>query len=275
MSGVSVIIEGDGRPFGVLGLHSKSQRVFVQEDVNFLQSVANVLASAVATEKASASLLEKREQLAALSRKLIEAHEAERRAVARELHDDFGQILTAIRTNLQRASVLPAVGRESVELIDSAIGRLRELAIDLRPPVLDDLGLAAALRWHVARESARTGLAFEVDVDFERRLPPEVEIACFRIVQEALTNVVRHSGATRVSVSLKIVDDTIDLIVQDDGRGFDVAAARRQAATGVSQGVLTMEERAMLAGGRMSIKSSADRGTTVQVLLPTSAGADR
>ncbi len=265
VSGVSVLIKGDRKPFGVLGFHSKTRRAFAQEDINFLQSIANVLTAAIEHARASAELLEKREQLSVLSRKLIEAQEAERRAIARELHDDFGQVLTALRTNLQRDGASPAQSRaENVALIDAAIDRLRNLAFDLRPPVLDDLGLAAALRWYVEREGKRAGLAFEIDIELEQRLLPAVETTCFRVAQEALTNVVRHANARWVGVSLRVVSNEVELVVRDDGSGFDVQSARASAIAGASQGLLTMEERASLAGGSLSIESAQGRGTTVR-----------
>src|SRR5207302_5789643 len=132
-------------------------------------------------------------QQEALSRKLIEAQEAERRAVARELHDDFGQVLTALKLNLQ------AQGRgdaESIALVDGAIARMRDLAQDLRPPLLDELGLEASLRWYVKREAERAGIQFHLKIgSLPKRPPPTVETTCFRVAQEALTNVIRHSHA--------------------------------------------------------------------------------
>jgi signal transduction histidine kinase len=270
VSGVSVLIKSEGRPFGVLGLHSKARRTFTRDDIHFLQAVANVLAAAIDRDRTAVELREKREQLGVLSHKLIEAQEAERRAVARELHDDFGQVLTAIRFNLQRTESPPAQSRtENIALIDAAIGRLRDLALDLRPPVLDDLGLVAALRWYVGREAARAGLEFEIDLDpLEPRLPPAVETACFRVAQEALTNVVRHADARRVAVSLRARSDDVELVVRDDGAGFDVPVARRRAATGASQGLLTMEERVSLTGGTLSIESAPGQGTIVRARFP-------
>src|SRR5207248_6027647 len=124
-----------------------------------LQSMANVLASAIERKRVAGELERKREQLQALSRKLIEAQEAERRSVARELHDDLGQVLTAIKLNLERRERDQA---ESVALVDGAIARMRDLAQDLRPPLLDELGLESSLRWYVEREARRAGLEFDL-----------------------------------------------------------------------------------------------------------------
>ena len=258
-------IPGRERPFGVLGAHSTKQRAFSEDEVSFAASVANLLGTAIEQRRAAAEVAEKREQLQALSRELIEAQEAERRAVARELHDDFGQVLTAIKLNLMRRG--DGQG-ESIALVDGAIARMRDLAQDLRPPLLDELGLPASLRWYVQREATRAGLEWAVDLGtFERRPSSSVETTSFRVAQEALTNVIRHAGATRVDVELRIAGDRLELRVRDDGTGFDVNSARKRAARGGSQGLLSMHERVALAGGELSIESSA-AGTSVRAVLP-------
>jgi two-component system sensor histidine kinase UhpB len=206
------------------------------------------------------------QQLEALSRKLIEAQEAERRAVARELHDDFGQVLTALKLNLQR---LTAESSESVDLVDGAIARMRDLAQALRPPLLDELGLEEALKWHVEHETKRAGLAFRFAIaPLGRRPSAAVEMTTFRIAQEALTNVIRHAQAHLVEVELSSAGGTLQLVVRDDGHGFDVPAARKRANEGASQGLLSMQERASLAGGSLEIDSAPGRGASVLARLP-------
>src|SRR5438105_13761266 len=158
---------------------------------------------------------------------------------------------------------------ESISLVDGAIARVRDLAHDLRPPMLDELGLAASLRWYVEREARRAGLEFHFAiVPPEVRPPPGVEATCFRVAQEALTNIIRHAHARRVDVELRVLGDTLELVVRDDGRGFDVAAARRRAGRGESQGLLNMQERVALAGGTLEIDSAPGRGTTVRAHFP-------
>jgi two-component system sensor histidine kinase UhpB len=203
-----------------------------------------------------------------LSRKLIQAQEAERRAVALELHDDLGQMLFGLKLSLQRS------GRdetESIALVDGAIGRMRDLVQALRPPLLDEFGLPAALSAYVEREANRAGLAFVLAIEpLERRLPVTIEVTCFRVAQEALTNVIRHAQAREVDVELTKTSDRLELIVRDNGRGFDVAAARRQAAMGASHGLLSMQERVALVGGELEIESTPEKGTTVRARLPCS-----
>jgi two-component system, NarL family, sensor histidine kinase UhpB len=206
------------------------------------------------------------QQLEALSRKLIEAQEAERRVVARELHDDFGQVLTALKLNLQRPE---CDSSDNIELVDGAIARMRDLAQALRPPLLDELGLEEALRWHVEHEAKRAGLAFRLAIaPLGRRPPAAVEMTCFRVVQEALTNVIRHAQAHFVEVELSKANGTLRLMVCDDGRGFDVPAARKRALEGESQGLLSMQERVTLAGGSLEIDSAPGRATCVRARLP-------
>ena len=210
-------------------------------------------------------------QLEALSRRLIEAQEAERRAVARELHDDFGQVLNALRLNLQRTGRDDA---ESIALVDGAIARMRDLAQDLRPPLLDELGLEASLRWYVEREAKRAGLVSRLALaPLAQRPPAAVETTCFRVAQEALTNIIRHAQAHVVDVELSAANGMLQLVVHDDGRGFDVSAARQRAAYGGSQGLLSMQERVALAGGDFEIDSAAGRGTSVRARLPLTAAA--
>jgi two-component system, NarL family, sensor histidine kinase UhpB len=218
---------------------------------------------------AEQELARRTQQLEALSRKLIEAQEAERRAVARELHDDFGQVLTALKLNLQRRE---RDDSESIALVDGAIARMRDLAQDLRPPLLDEQGLDASLRWYVEREAGRAGLAFRLTLThLDQRPPAAVETTCFRVAQEALTNVIRHAQARVVEVELGRAAGMLQLVVRDDGRGFDVPAARLRAAHGGSQGLLSMQERVALAGGDLEIDSAPGRGTTVRAHLPLAA----
>ena len=139
----------------------------------------------------------------------------------------------------------------------------------LRPTILDDLGLEAALRSHLERSHARAELALDTEISLpQKRLDPAVETACFRIVQEAMTNVVRHAAASRLAVALGVVDGELVLSVRDDGHGFDPAAAARRAARGESAGLSGMEERAQLAGGRLEIHTAPGRGTEVRAVFP-------
>ncbi len=210
------------------------------------------------------------------SRRLIEAQEAERQHIARELHDEIGQVLTAVKINLQSIQRLSSAStqmpqlEESIGIVDEALGCVRQLSIELRPALLDDLGLSAALRWYVNRYAQRTGIMAEVINGFEEndRLPREFETACFRIAQEALTNVARHAQAVSVSVQLEQSRERMLLTITDDGVGFDVDKLFNRASAAAVLGLRGMEERALALGGKIEIESALQKGTRVRATFP-------
>ena len=214
-------------------------------------------------------------KLQVLSRRLVAAQETERRNIARELHDEIGQALTAIQLNLQ--AMLQSSGhrtlvsrvKESLEVVDHVLEQVHDISLNLRPLILDDLGLEPALRWFTARQAALVGLQTKFHADpLEQRLDPAIETECFRVAQEALTNVVRHAKAKIVTVELRKEAGQLHLQVHDDGLGFDVGAVRERAVRGASLGLLSMEERAVLAGGGLEFKSVPKRGTQVHAWFP-------
>jgi signal transduction histidine kinase len=161
---------------------------------------------------------------------------------------------------------------DTIALVDGAIARMRDLARALRPPLLDELGLEVALREYVNREAMRAGLAIRlVLASLDQRPPVALEITCFRVAQEALTNVIRHAQAHHVELELDKANGELQLVVRDDGRGFDVLAARERAIHGGSQGLLSMQERVALAGGHLEIDSTPGRGACVRARLPLRA----
>jgi signal transduction histidine kinase len=205
----------------------------------------------------------------------VEAQERERRNIARELHDEIGQALTVLQLNLQAMSPFHggngAAQRvdESLEVVERLLAQVRDISLDLRPSILDDLGLEPALRWQTKRQAALAGLEVQFQSDgLDRRLDPMIETECFRVAQEALTNVMRHAQAHTVRVNLHAHEGWLHLRVGDDGIGFDVASVRRQAVRGASLGLLSMEERATLAGGGLEFKSAPGEGTEVQAWFP-------
>jgi signal transduction histidine kinase len=174
-------------------------------------------------------------------------------------------LLSALKLNLQR----PGTEAENLSLVDQAIQQVRDLASDLRPSILDDLGLGEAVSWYATREARRAGLVIRLDIaTVKPRIGPHIEAACFRIMQEALTNVVRHAAATSVTVALDATDGRIQLSVRDDGEGFDLAAPR--TAVIKSHGLTNMQERAELAGGALLIESARGQGTMVRATFPLS-----
>jgi PAS domain S-box-containing protein len=230
----------------------------------------------ISDRKASEQRLkEYSDRLQLLSRKLVESQETERRHIARELHDEVGQSLTVAEMNLQtvlrspRAASLALPLRESINAVERVLEQIHDLSLNLRPAMLDDLGLEPALRWHTKRQAALAGLKAEFHADpLEQRLDPMIEAACFRVAQEALTNVVRHAHAKEVSVDLRSRDGQLHLTVTDDGVGFDVAKSRDRAAHGASLGLLSMEERAILADGGLECISAPGQGAEIHAWFP-------
>jgi two-component system sensor histidine kinase UhpB len=231
-------------------------------------------------ERAERKLAEKKRReyslkLQVLSRRLVEAQETERRHLARELHDEIGQALTVAQLNLQ--ALLQSSGsktqfprlKESLEVVERVLEQVRDISLNLRPSILDDLGLEPALRWLTGRQAALVGLQAGFHADpLEQRLDLVIETACFRVAQGALTNVIRHAQAKSVSVELCQETGQLHLYVRDDGIGFEVAAVREQAVRGASLGLLSMEERATLAGGGLEFKSVPGQGSEVHAWFP-------
>lgn len=260
---------------GLLYVDNRRARPFTDLDEAALVHLAEHAAIAIRNAQLFAAVQATGERLQALSSRLLEVQEAERRHIARELHDEVGQALTAVKINLQmlrRQSPADAAATrldDSLGMVDRILQGVRRMSLDLRPSLLDDLGLAAAVRWYVGAQAQRTGLTAEVEASaLPALLPAALATTCFRIVQEAVTNVVRHAKARRLIVILEAADARLTVLVRDDGAGFDVGAARRRALAGGSLGLLGLEERVELAGGRARIESSPGRGTTVRVDLP-------
>jgi two-component system sensor histidine kinase UhpB len=227
---------------------------------------------------------QEREQLLGdLLHRVVGAQEAERQRIARELHDATGQSLTAIALGLrgvenviEKDSVI-AVGQinELRSFTTDALGELRHLIADLRPSQLDDLGLVAALQWYVQEFNRRYPTQTDFVVDGNPvRLSNEYETVLFRITQEALTNVAKHSGASRASVRLVIQPTQLCLTVRDDGLGFDLDAVFRGDSSNTGWGLLGIQERAALIGGQYEIESKPGHGTLVRVQVPLMAETD-
>jgi signal transduction histidine kinase len=158
---------------------------------------------------------------------------------------------------------------DNIKSLDGCLERVRNLSLDLRPSILDDLGLVAALRWQLERFQERAEFQGHLTAEhIPERFEPDVETACFRVAQEALTNVARHAKAHNVEMNLRLCDEELVLSIQDDGIGFDSGKALAEAVHGKSFGVLGMQERVALLDGRLEINSSVGKGTVIGVWLP-------
>jgi two-component system sensor histidine kinase UhpB len=267
------------------GDHSARASVtrFTDPDVAGLVLDVNALWDRLETD--AATIRDKTAQAERLAAQVIMAQEEERRRVARELHDEAGQALTAVIIGLERglasmpevyATDLPIQPRQLIsnlrDLAAQTLDEVRKLALELRPAVLDDLGLAAALRQYVRSTEERSGLAAQLTIvgwdEGDPRLPAEVETALFRIAQEALTNAIRHARATSVQVRLRRVAGSVSLEVRDDGIGL---AAVPTPEAGDHLGMFGMRERARLLGGDFHAAPVSPRGTLIQVTIPLGA----
>jgi PAS domain S-box-containing protein len=225
-------------------------------------------------KEAEKKVREANDQLRILSRRLFEAQEHERRHLARELHDEIGQTLTATKLNLKIiAAEVPAtvLGRldDSVKLLDRLLGQVRQLSLDLRPPVLDELGLMPALRWLTDDQAQRAGLqvTFTTNVD-ALAIPSPVQTACFRVAQEAFTNIIRHAAAKNVAIDLRRKGDRLWLTVRDDGSGFGSTEIPERDSDPSTLGLVSMKERALLVQGGFEVSSQPGRGTEIRAWFP-------
>jgi signal transduction histidine kinase len=239
--------------------------------------------SAKALERLDARRREAEEARAQLLRRVVAAQEEERRRIARELHDQTGQHLVALSLQLElhREALRQSHGTEDhlpqvLELADRLTREVHSLAWELRPPELDHLGLQAALSRYVEQWSARSGIAADfISTGFgDSRLTPDAEVTLYRVTQEALTNVLKHSRARNVSLVLERLPNEVLAVIEDDGCGFDVEIHTATSPADARLGILGMRERIEFAGGSLTIESSPGAGTTLAVRVPLRAVDD-
>jgi len=261
------------RPAGTFVLVSRIRDPFAALEEGFHVTLGQQIGAALQHSELYVALEQRGAELGRASASILRAEEAERRRIARELHDETGQVLTAIRLELgllarQVEGNVPA--REALERALSLTGRaletIRATVRGLRPAALDDLGLVPAVESLAEEFSGRTGIAVDCDVQPNGDLPPEVEVALYRIFQEALTNVARHAEAKHVRASLRRDDREVVLVVEDDGRGFDPSKAAK--AGDARAGLAGMRERLLGLGGRLDIKSAPGEGVRLEARMP-------
>ena len=267
------------RVIGSLVLHqtaANGRHDLTRDEFTLALGAAQQLGLSIENARLHQEAQEREKRLGELLHQAVNAQEAERQRIARELHDATGQSLTAVALGLQGVEKLlaidqPAALEQIPELITfstTALGELRQIIADLRPSQLDDLGLVAALEWYVNEFKKRTGILAELTISGERGpMATEFETVLFRITQEALTNVAKHAQATRATVSLAIDEAKACLTIQDDGRGFDTEEALRPERL-QGWGLLGIRERALLLNGKCEIASAVGRGTLVRVTVP-------
>jgi PAS domain S-box-containing protein len=271
--GVPLVAHGGVQ--GVLDLYSAVPGILREDQEGFFTGFGQQVGIAIQNARLFQQVYEGRERLQVLSRRLVEVQEAERRHIARELHDEIGQILTGLNLSLELASRLPPEQRDerlayARDMVETLMSQVREMSLELRPPMLDDLGLLPALLWYAERYTNQTGVHVLLKhTGIERRFAPEIEIAVYRIVQEALTNVARHAGVNEVTVRLWASHGMLGLQIEDQGVGFVPEAA---LASATSSGLSGMHERTLLLGGDMQIESEPHQGSRLAVELPLHQG---
>jgi PAS domain S-box-containing protein len=265
----------------VRGLLVVTGNGLTEADLPTVTTLANQAAIAIENTELLDMVTEQRAGLQRLSVRLMKAQEEERARLSRELHDEIGQALTAMSINLAEiekrlpAGLVPSVEERLAEtsaLVEQTSQRISAIALDLRPTLLDDLGLVPAIRWYVSRYSERAGIDVQMEVvDLEERLDPEVETALYRVVQEALTNVARHADATQVRLHLERKSGSATALIEDNGRGFE-APERIEDILGRGAGLVGMQERVALLGGSVTIQSGHGEGTCLSVEIPLRQG---
>jgi PAS domain S-box-containing protein len=269
------IFSSDKLVLGTFAQYHRAPQSPTDDDLRLVERFCDLAGIAIERARAEEVLREANQSLRTLSRQLLQVQEDDRRAIARDLHDEIGQSLTAIKLNVERAqrasdrAARDRIMKDCLQITEGVLNQVRNLSLDLHPSILDDLGLAYALKWYADRQAERAGLNIEVAADLSLpRLSHDIEIGCFRIAQEALTNVVRHAKARRASVTLKRGTTTVELRVQDDGIGFVVDTVPSAATGAASVGLASMQERARLLGGEVRVKSVLRQGTEVIATLP-------
>jgi len=272
------ILDAKDTLLGFIEVHNKSEEGgFTSFDQQTLVGVSQVASIAIQNALAYQKLQEAEILHSHLFEKIMTAQEDERRRISRELHDDIGQSLTSLLVGLRAAEEeMKKMGVSSRvsdlrKITGHTLQEVQRLARGLRPSVLDDFGLEEAIARYATDFSSTYGIQVDVAQDGEMRdrLPPAVETALYRIVQEALTNVGKYAKATTVSILLQRSPDQVQLIVEDDGQGFDVEGVLQRSVGGAHLGLHGMRERAALLNGSISIESSEGTGTTIYVKIPT------
>jgi PAS domain S-box-containing protein len=261
-------VRADGEEFPIESTISQTQ-------VDGKPQLTAVLRDVTQRRRAEAELREMNRQLRALSASLQNVREQERKRISAELHDELGQQLTGLKLDLVWLAGRAKEGRQATaeqidamrHLLDTAISSVRRIAADLRPLILGDLGFGEAVTWQTAEFAKRSGLVIDVDLPGAVHVQDDARAtALFRIVQESLTNIARHAGASEVQIRLMVEDEQLVLTVRDDGSGI---AENQGRSSGI--GLVSMRERATALGGQLRIASIPGRGTTIEVSLPLEA----
>ena len=269
---IAALFRGSHLVGTLVSVFSHQPKTLLEDEVVLLKGLADQASSAIENAELFEQVRAGRERQRKLTKSLVDIQETERRRIARELHDHLGQSLTGLQFMLETAkNQAQGPQRTNLEGIQEAVSEIirdvREMSLNLRPSMLDDMGLVPTLRWHFDRFTSQTGIHVNFQYDeVLGRIPVEIETAAYRIVQEALTNVARHAQVQEVFVGLVMQDDTLWVEVLDNGKGFDITAEPDRPSSGLSG----MRERAGLLGGYLLVESFLNQGTQVLAALPLS-----
>jgi len=262
-------LRAKGEAQGVLAVATRESRQFLPEEVELITAIGNQIGVAIENARLY-------ENMRFYVRQITRAQEDERKRIARELHDETAQALIdllhrldELATSSELSEAVIARLEEFQDLIDEILQGVRRFSRDLRPSVLDDLGLLPALEWLMLSLREESGIKAELRVYGDRRrLPPEAELALFRIVQEALSNVRRHSQASQAVTTVEFGESRVKITVHDNGRGFELAGRTSDLATAGKLGLIGMHERARLLDGTLTVHSEPGKGSTITVDVP-------
>ena len=271
-----VPFKSDGRLLGTMVLGCPESRSFSKAEMELLTSVANQIAVAVQKVRLYEELQRKEKLRGDLLQRVISAQEEERKRIARELHDETSQALAALAVAVETAAAQASDGGDVGSSLDrmkslavSTLEEVHRLVFDLRPTLLDDLGLIAALRWYAETRLGEVGIKVRVEIGGEdRRLGPLIETTLYRVIQEAVNNVANHSGAQNFTITLVMKTRCLSLTMVDDGWGFDMAELARSNDGKRGLGLMGMKERVELLGGTFSIYSELGHGTEITMQVP-------
>jgi PAS domain S-box-containing protein len=268
---LGVPLVAGGRVIGLYLVFNAGPNIFSKAHVGLAEALAAQSAVIIQNVRLFEQVRAGRQQLQALSHRLVKVQEAERRHIAREFHDEIGGLLTGLKLILEMGIYLPLEAtrdqlHQAQEVVNELMTRVEELSLNLRPAMLDDLGLLPALLWHFERYTALTQVQVVFDhAGLEQRFWPEMETVAYRIVQEALTNVARYAAVDRVFVQLRAGQETLNLQIIDQGTGFDLETVRN---AGTSSGLTGMYERAASVGGHLTIETTPGSGARLVAELP-------
>jgi signal transduction histidine kinase len=276
-SSVSVPIRSHNEILGVMCLSSHVPERFSYEMIPLISAMGDAIGVAINNARAAGSLRDSKEIRDHLLEELISAQEDERRRIARELHDEASQFLAALTLNLESITgVLPQKYKDVKTKLDDlkkkaieTIGSIRTLALELRPSVLDDLGLSKAVQWYAKDYLTKQGLTVNIEIaESKTKIPTYTETMLFRIIQEALTNIVKHAEASHVEVELQLVGSAGIIRIDDNGKGFDVKSSLTGETSWQNLGLHGMSERVTLLGGKFTINSTVGQGTIIDIEVP-------